>query len=106
MKSGMIATTAFELISGGVEFYSQSRDIQNAVEKEINLSESSYVQYAESDSSDLIDALERFDVMIPDEGDLQEVMNAQYEENKKIAKLLEEDKRRKPGMHNIPRNKK
>lgn len=105
MKGGMIATTAFELISGGFEFYSGTDDIQNAVEKEWNLLESSYVQYTERVSSDITATLKKFDVMIPDEGDLQDVMNSQYEKSKETAELLEEEKRRKPGMHNIPRNK-
>lgn len=57
MKSGMIATTAFELITGGFEFYSGADNIQNAVEKEMNLSESSYIQYSERNSSGFMDAL-------------------------------------------------
>lgn len=94
MKSGMIATTAFELISGGFEFYSDANDIQNAVEKEINLAESFYVQYIERTSSDIADFLKNFDVMIPDEGDLQDVMNTQYEKYKESAELLEEERRK------------
>lgn len=106
MKSGMIATTAFELISGGFEFYSGVDNIQNTVEKEMNLSESSCIQYSERISSDFMDALKSFDVMIPDEGDLQDVMNAQYEKNMESAELLEEEKRRKTGRYIYPRNNK
>ena len=102
MKSGMIATTAFELISGGFEFYSGANDIQNSVEKEINLAESSYVQHVERGSSDFAEALKNFDVMIPDEGDLQDVMNTKYEKNKEESELLEEEERRKPGMYISP----
>lgn len=106
MKSGMIATTAFELISGGFEFYSGADNIQNAVEKEMNLLESSYIQYSERVSSDFIDALKGFDVMIPDEGDLQDVMNTQYEKNKESAELLQNEKRKKTGSYTYPRNNK
>lgn len=106
MKSGMIATTAFELITGGFEFYSGADNIQNAVEKEMNLSESSYIQYSERNSSDFMDALKSFDVMIPDEGDLQDIMNAQYEKNMESAELLEEEKRRKSGRYTYPRDNK
>lgn len=106
MKSGMIATTAFELISGGFEFYSGADNIQNAVEKEMNLLESSYIQYSERVSSDFIDALKDFDVMIPDEGDLQDVMNTQYEKNKESAELLQNEKRKKTGSYTYPRNNK
>lgn len=102
MKSGMIATTAFELITGGFEFYSGADNIQNAVEKEMNLSESSYIQYSERNFSDFMDALKSFDVMIPDEGDLQDMMNAQYEKNMESAELLEEEKRRKSGRYTYP----
>ena len=45
MKSGMIATTAFELITGGFEFYSGADNIQNAVEKEMNPLESTLQKY-------------------------------------------------------------
>ena len=106
MKSGMIATTAFELITGGFEFYSGADNIQNAVEKEMNLSESSYIQYSERNSSDFMDALKSFDVMIPDEGDLQDVMNTQYEKNKESAELLQNEKRKKTGSYTYPRNNK
>lgn len=44
--------------------------------------------------------------MIPDEGDLQDIMNAQYEKNMESAELLEEEKRRKSGRYTYPRNNK
>lgn len=106
MKSGMIATTAFELISGGFEFYSGADNIQNIVEKEMDPLESSYIQYSKRVASDFTDALKSFDVMIPDEGDLQDVMNTQYEKNKESAELLEEEKRRKTGRYTYPRKNK